>query len=390
MRLVCPSCAAQYEVPDDAIPEDGRDVQCGTCGTVWFQEHPATEQTGAAPPQPEPAPQEREHEPEPQPASPENHGAETRPDVSQLDELFEGDNEFSDEDFETPQEEPSGEPAAEAAAAPAGGPALHEAGPGGDRAERPAGPAGEAAPEPEKGHSADLDFTFDYDEDDAAPAAAEPAAAPEPVTPRFDKSLHSRPPAGPASRPSWVRETEPEDLSAPTEPEGPGEPAEPPAGDGDGDGDDLLKVVRDELDKLDEVQEEAPRPGITRRAKSVESAAAASGIVLDEEEEATETANVADLEQSLAPQDLEDLSAPVAASGSGNFSIGFATAVVLFALAYATYMLGPKLAATYPPAAPYLNSYTNAVNETRRLVEEFSANAFGFAEDKINEIGDGS
>lgn len=39
MRLTCPNCGAQYEVPDDVIPEEGRDVQCSNCGTTWFQEH---------------------------------------------------------------------------------------------------------------------------------------------------------------------------------------------------------------------------------------------------------------------------------------------------------------------------------------------------------------
>lgn len=37
MRLVCPNCEAKYEVPDDAIPESGRDVQCANCGHAWFQ-----------------------------------------------------------------------------------------------------------------------------------------------------------------------------------------------------------------------------------------------------------------------------------------------------------------------------------------------------------------
>lgn len=37
MRLKCPSCGAQYEVPDDVIPEGGRDVQCSNCGKTWFQ-----------------------------------------------------------------------------------------------------------------------------------------------------------------------------------------------------------------------------------------------------------------------------------------------------------------------------------------------------------------
>ncbi|MEL0438184.1 zinc-ribbon domain-containing protein [Phycobacter sp. K97] len=37
MRLTCPNCAAQYEVPDDVIPDEGRDVQCSNCGTTWFE-----------------------------------------------------------------------------------------------------------------------------------------------------------------------------------------------------------------------------------------------------------------------------------------------------------------------------------------------------------------
>ena len=45
MRLKCPSCGAQYEVPDDVIPEEGRDVQCSNCGNTWFQ----TQDTSTSP-----------------------------------------------------------------------------------------------------------------------------------------------------------------------------------------------------------------------------------------------------------------------------------------------------------------------------------------------------
>ncbi|NOD64124.1 MULTISPECIES: zinc-ribbon domain-containing protein [unclassified Ruegeria] len=41
MRLTCPNCGAQYEVPDEVIPEEGRDVQCSNCDQTWFQpKHP--------------------------------------------------------------------------------------------------------------------------------------------------------------------------------------------------------------------------------------------------------------------------------------------------------------------------------------------------------------
>ncbi|MGV6803522.1 MAG: zinc-ribbon domain-containing protein [Ruegeria sp.] len=85
MRLTCPNCNAQYEVPDDVIPEEGRDVQCSNCEKTWFQskhpeakteeeEHPAEEadeSTGAAaleadakPASGEPEPSSAEPEPE--------------------------------------------------------------------------------------------------------------------------------------------------------------------------------------------------------------------------------------------------------------------------------------------------------------------------------------
>jgi predicted Zn finger-like uncharacterized protein len=51
MRLICPNCAAQYEVDDGAIPVSGRDVQCSNCGHAWFQtraETPAPELAGQA------------------------------------------------------------------------------------------------------------------------------------------------------------------------------------------------------------------------------------------------------------------------------------------------------------------------------------------------------
>jgi predicted Zn finger-like uncharacterized protein len=39
-RLICPNCGAQYEVPTEVIPTEGRDVQCSACSNTWFQTHP--------------------------------------------------------------------------------------------------------------------------------------------------------------------------------------------------------------------------------------------------------------------------------------------------------------------------------------------------------------
>ena len=36
MRLTCPNCDAEYEVPDGMMPATGRHVQCTACHTRWF------------------------------------------------------------------------------------------------------------------------------------------------------------------------------------------------------------------------------------------------------------------------------------------------------------------------------------------------------------------
>ena len=43
MRLTCPNCSAQYEVPVEAIPPAGRDVQCSACQHTWFEPGPPPE-----------------------------------------------------------------------------------------------------------------------------------------------------------------------------------------------------------------------------------------------------------------------------------------------------------------------------------------------------------
>jgi len=45
MRLICPSCETEYEVHENMIPAEGRDVQCSSCMKTWFQSGP----TRAAP-----------------------------------------------------------------------------------------------------------------------------------------------------------------------------------------------------------------------------------------------------------------------------------------------------------------------------------------------------
>ena len=43
MRLICPNCTAEYEIPEDAIPAVGRDLQCSSCGVTWLSKTPVTD-----------------------------------------------------------------------------------------------------------------------------------------------------------------------------------------------------------------------------------------------------------------------------------------------------------------------------------------------------------
>ena len=75
MRLICPNCDAQYEVPDEVIPTAGRDVQCSNCGQTWFQHHPDhapdEDDAGAYDPEtPDPDEEIAPPQPKPQPAPP--------------------------------------------------------------------------------------------------------------------------------------------------------------------------------------------------------------------------------------------------------------------------------------------------------------------------------
>ena len=92
MRLTCPNCSAQYEVPDDVIPEGGRDVQCSNCEQTWFQsKDPDTQpEPAAAEPAPDTPPEPAEETPAPdapeEEAKPEGDEApEAAPDTGNVD-----------------------------------------------------------------------------------------------------------------------------------------------------------------------------------------------------------------------------------------------------------------------------------------------------------------
>ena len=71
MRLTCPNCGAIYEVPDNVIPEDGRDVQCSNCAHTWFQGPATPADPAEEAPAPVEEPEEEFFEPQEQVTEPE-------------------------------------------------------------------------------------------------------------------------------------------------------------------------------------------------------------------------------------------------------------------------------------------------------------------------------
>lgn len=99
MRLTCPNCGAQYEVPDNVIPAEGRDVQCSDCGTTWFQDKPGTETRADADTPPTYDAPDPDSEPQ------EDFTAETQESVEQPSDLEpdEDDIDYEEEDAPEPQ-----------------------------------------------------------------------------------------------------------------------------------------------------------------------------------------------------------------------------------------------------------------------------------------------
>ncbi len=38
MIITCPNCNKQFKIEKSQIPDEGRDLQCGSCNNIWFYE----------------------------------------------------------------------------------------------------------------------------------------------------------------------------------------------------------------------------------------------------------------------------------------------------------------------------------------------------------------
>ena len=36
MIITCPNCNKQFKIDNSLLPDEGRDLQCGSCNHVWF------------------------------------------------------------------------------------------------------------------------------------------------------------------------------------------------------------------------------------------------------------------------------------------------------------------------------------------------------------------
>jgi predicted Zn finger-like uncharacterized protein len=116
MRLTCPNCGAIYEVPDNVIPENGRDVQCSNCAHTWFQGPATPADTVDEAPEPVEEPQAEAAQPQEQVTEPQAPADDEMSPEEMLDRLAaeeEAESELPTTDHSDPDEfeEEEGAPA---------------------------------------------------------------------------------------------------------------------------------------------------------------------------------------------------------------------------------------------------------------------------------------
>ncbi len=343
MRLVCPNCEAKYEVPEDAIPETGRDVQCANCGHAWYQMRARTPvaEPLAAPPAAPPAPAAVAA---PAPASaPAPAAAAERVEVA------------------APAPEPVPEPAPE--------PVAHD-----------------AAPEPLVSSSADA--TKAGPEIEARAASAEPE--PDTASSAEAEVEQSAPkPVVEAERPvEVVPAEEPAPVTAETAPEADPEPEEepvaPPAAAAAAGAaayavdDSVLAILREEAEREAKArQAEAARPLETQTELGIEQAVPEVNLphqpVYEDAALAARRSRLPDVEEinsTLRPSErvIEDeapAAVPVAAEGRSSFRSGFLMVLTLAILGSAVYGSADAIATAVPSLAGPLESYVGFVDSLR-------------------------
>ncbi|MFY0661877.1 MAG: zinc-ribbon domain-containing protein [Shimia sp.] len=376
MRLTCPNCGAQYEVPDDIIPTGGRDVQCSNCGNTWFQVHadmqaevPVEEavadvvaETPEETEQTPPAPDETDFEE----VEPPELSIEAAPDEDQdffappeeeenADDLDLGGDDW---DLET-DENWTGSDADEAAETPE---PVDDAGEVADDTSEPA-PEADTAEE-----NADSDIKPEPD------AASEPEFEPEQEPETATETLDEAP--APAPKPRGLDDSVKDILREEVEYETQARAAEQPQS---------LETQGDlGLDQGDD------RPVETER-RSDEAASRLRRLRGEDDATAAAVASTVrsskDTRRDLLP-DIEEINSTLRTTGDSprnpdlgqkstnkasrarGFRLGFALVLVVAGAAVFVYSSHASLSESYPQAAPYIESFMSSANGARIWLDD--------------------
>ncbi|WP_200833973.1 zinc-ribbon domain-containing protein [Tabrizicola flagellatus] len=346
MRLVCPNCEAKYEVPEDAIPETGRDVQCANCGHAWYQMRPraAGAEPGAVAPAAAPAvvpPPASVAEPQPEPAA---IAPEPKAPSADVPVVAEPEPERAVEPEHSAQSvEPVAAPETPAAVAPAAVPVVEAV------SEVPVAPAPGSEPSVE-----------------TVAAGAERQPDPAAVTPE-----------APATGEGVA---DPEDDAAL-----PGAAAAAPVAYAVDDS--VLAILREEAEREAEARRaEAARPlevqqdlgidaAIPAAAPAVAAGAAAAAAAVDEATDRvagrrTRLPDVEEINSTLRPseppaEETVETAAPIEVEGRSSFRSGFLLVLTIAILASALYISADALARAVPALAGVLESYVSLIDGLR-------------------------
>ena len=319
MRLTCPNCGAQYEVPDEVIPESGRDVQCSNCGDTWFQYHP-------------------DHQPaeEIEAAEAPHPGYDSPEDDADVDAA--------------PEPGPEPETVAEAAPDP-----EEE-----DTPDEPPEVAEEPEPEVDEAEASDPDAE-DFSEDDDLEADAEPAE-PQPVQRSgLDPSIAD-----------VLREEAAREEEARARESGGGLETQPDLGlDGRSDEEEQrAEQARSRMarmrglpeDAVPEAEEPETDPGLISRRNLLP--------------DIDEINSSLDSESARAEKDLAadgGLAGAEAVAQKGGFSRGFIRGVLLVLVLVLFYVAGPMIAEKVPALAGAVSAYVDTVNAGRLWLNDLVA-----------------
>ncbi|WP_372674725.1 zinc-ribbon domain-containing protein [Aquicoccus sp.] len=301
MRLICPNCGAQYEVPDDVIPETGRDVQCSNCGDTWFQKHP-------------------------------EHDAELAEELGQpLD-----DTDWTDSDAE-PTEDWHDQDRSHAGAAASPEAAWP------DEIEEPTAPA----PQVSTGDAPEDPLSSEEARDDEAPLEPGPAPQPRELPEDVREVLREeakREREARAAAASGGLETQP-DLGLEESP---------------GDASQREREARLRMARMRGMSE---KEAMTAAGLSQLSANASRRDLLPDIDEINSTLRKNSERQPTASTEPDEAAAP--ATQQSGFSRGFSYMLLLFALLLALYVFSGKLAEMVPQLGPLLETYVDWVNRAR-------------------------